>query len=86
MRALVVSVAATVPETSDTLRRELEMWEVAWMAPQEATFEVDVKVKADELTKNKAEWLKKAKKKKWNDEMEKELIEEYRRRFGEKVQ
>jgi len=33
----------------------------------------------------KAEWLKKAKKKKWNEELEKELVDEYRGKLGERV-
>lgn len=33
----------------------------------------------------KATWLKNAKKKKWNDEMEKELIEEYKSKLSSRV-
>lgn len=33
----------------------------------------------------KAEWLKKAKKKKWNEELEKELVEDYRNKLMERV-
>ena len=33
----------------------------------------------------KANWLKNAKKKKWNEELEKEMIDDYRNKLGEKI-
>lgn len=76
---ILTDVALSIPEMADGLRKELEMWDVTWREDE------DPKVKADELQKTKAEWLKKAKKKKWNDDMERELVEEYRRKLTERV-
>ena len=60
------------------------MWDVVWREPTDLTPE-EIKARADQLTKDKAEWLKKAKKKKWTDEMEKELVEDYKRKLNERV-
>lgn len=62
------------------------MWEYVFKVPgeQDPTPE-ELKIRQDEFTKMKAEWLKKAKKKKWNEELEKELIEDYRKRLQERV-
>lgn len=60
------------------------MWEYTFHEPEDLTPE-KAKAKLEEFTKMKANWLKNAKKKKWNDEMEKELIEEYKTKLGAKV-
>lgn len=56
------------------------MWEVVWREPQETDGEPEKKAKDDEIAKIKAEWLKKAKKKKWGEEDEKNLVADYRKR------
>ena len=84
---MLLNVASGVPEVGDNLRRELDMWDTTWYAPSNNDLtDQEIKAKAEEIARNKAEWLKKAKKKKWTDEMEKELIEEYKKKLGERVQ
>lgn len=55
-------------EFNDTARKELEMWEVPWREPQDTDGEAEKKARDDEVAKIKAEWLKKAKKKKWGED------------------
>lgn len=82
----MLEVAMGVPEVSDSLRKELEIWDLNWFQPSDIEpTEQETKIKAESLLKEKAEWLKRAKKKKWNDEMEKELIEEYKKKLMERV-
>lgn len=79
-------VALSIPETSENLRKELDMWDIIWKEPTNIDPTVEeLKFKADELAKSKAEWLKRAKKKKWNEEMEKELYDGYRKRLTDSV-
>lgn len=51
------------------------MWDSTWREDE------DPVKKAEDLVKVKAEWLKKAKKKKWNEELEKELVDDYRNKL-----
>ena len=43
------------------------MWEVPFREPLETDTEDDLKARKDEVDKIKAEWLKRAKKKKWGE-------------------
>lgn len=86
MRDMLSKVAFSIPEISENLRKELDMWDTVWKEPTEMnTTPEELKLKADELARNKNEWLKRAKKKKWNDEMEKELSDDYRKKLTERV-
>ena len=58
----------------DEARKELDMWEVPFREPLESDTEEELKARKDEVDKIKAEWLKRAKKKKWGEEDEKEMI------------
>lgn len=44
------------------------MWEVPFTEPTEEESEADTKAREEEVAKIKAEWLKRAKKKKWTPE------------------
>jgi hypothetical protein len=44
------------------------MWEVPFREPTEHDTPEDLKARKEEIDKVKAEWLKKAKKKKWGEE------------------
>ncbi|CAD8058113.1 unnamed protein product [Paramecium primaurelia] len=84
VKDLLGDVANQVPQLSEDMRKELQMWEYTFHEPEDLTPE-KAKAKLDEFNKMKANWLKNAKKKKWNDDMEKELIEEYKNKLGIKV-
>lgn len=63
------------------------MWEYIFRPPSdEKDFtEAELKQFEDEKAKIKAEWMKKTKKKKWTDEEEKKMIEDYRASLFGKV-
>jgi hypothetical protein len=83
---MIMDVAYEVPTLAETVRKEIDMWEYTFKVPSDndPTPE-EIKAKNDELTKIKAEWLKKAKKKKWTDDNERELIEDYRKKLSDRV-
>lgn len=69
----------------DEVRREMDMWEIPFREPLETDTEEDEKVRKEEVEKIKAEWLKRAKKKKWGEEEEKEMINQYKSKVQAKV-
>lgn len=86
VRELLSKVSLSIAgEFNDTARKELDMWEVPWREPQDADAEPEKKARDDELAKIKAEWLKKAKKKKWGEEDEKNMLADYRKRVEERA-
>ena len=64
----------------DAARKELDMWEVPFREPLEADSPEDLKARKEEIDKIKAEWVKKAKKKKWGEEEEKEMVNEFKKK------
>ncbi len=53
------------------------MWQTTFRQPTDND-EEDLKIKKDQMDKVKAEWLKRTKKKKWGEEEDKQMMEEYR--------
>lgn len=51
----------------DTARKELDMWEVPFREPLITDTPEEEKARKEEIEKIKAEWVKKAKKKKWGE-------------------
>lgn len=83
---MILDTVYEVPALSEAVRKELDMWEYNFKVPseQDPTPE-EIKQKNDEINKIKAEWLKRTKKKKWTEENEKEMIEDYKKKFSERV-
>ena len=69
----------------DAARKELDMWEVPFREPLQTDTEDDLKARKEEVDKIKAEWVKKAKKKKWGEEDEKEMVNEFKKKVQEKT-
>ncbi|CAK77947.1 unnamed protein product (macronuclear) [Paramecium tetraurelia] len=85
VKDLLGDVANQVPQLSEDMRKELQMWEYTFHEPEDLTPE-KAKAKLDEFNKNESKLVEECpKKKKWNDDMEKELIEEYKTKLGAKV-
>ena len=61
------------------------MWEVPFREPLESDTEEELKARKDEVDKIKAEWLKRAKKKKWGEEDEKEMISWFKKKAVAKI-
>lgn len=55
-------------EYVDSARKDLDMWEIPFREPLETDTPEDLKARKEEVDKIKAEWVKKAKKKKWGEE------------------
>ena len=53
------------------------MWQTTFRQPTDND-EEDLKIKKDQMDKVKAEWLKRTKKKKWGEEEDKQMMEDYR--------
>ena len=58
-------------DLGDAVRKEMDMWEIPFREPLESDTEEELKLRKEEVEKIKAEWVKKAKKKKWGEEEEK---------------
>lgn len=56
------------------------MWEVAFREPTEHDTPEELKLRKEEVDKTKAEWVKKAKKKKWGPEEEAEMVNEFKKK------
>ncbi|KAL4481803.1 hypothetical protein ABPG74_007892 [Tetrahymena malaccensis] len=80
-------LACNVPAVSDKVKEEMGMWEYVFRPPlQERDFtEQELKQFEDEKAKIKADWMKKAKKKKWTDDDEKKMIEDYRNQLSTRI-
>ena len=52
---------------ADAVRKEMDMWEIPFREPLETDTEEELKARKEEVDKVKAEWVKKAKKKKWGE-------------------
>lgn len=69
----------------DAARKELDMWEVAFREPSEHDTPEELKQRKEEVDKIKAEWVKKAKKKKWGPEEEAEIVNEFKKKVQAKT-
>ena len=86
LRKKVVSIVENLPIISDTVRKEIDMWDNTFISPGDKPIsEEELRVREEELNKVKAEWLKKAKKKKWEKEDEKNLIAQYSATVNERM-
>lgn len=63
------------------------MWDYVFRPPlNERDFtEQEIKIFEDEKQKIKAEWIKKSKKKKWTEEDDKKMIDDYRNALSNKI-
>lgn len=86
-RSVVGALVEAIPAVADQTRKDLEMWEwTGRLAPREREpTEEEKKKENDDLARIKAEWLKKAKKKKWTEDDEKQLVEKYRQTTIDRV-
>lgn len=66
----VGQTAYKLGESAASVRKELDMWEMTFREPLTTDTPDDLKARKEEIDKIKAEWLKKAKKKKWGEEEE----------------
>lgn len=61
------------------------MWEVPFREPLQHDTPDDLKLRKEEVDKIKAEWLKKAKKKKWGAQEQAEMIKEFKKKVQVKT-
>lgn len=61
------------------------MWQVPFRQPLDTDTEDDLKARKQEVEKIKAEWLKRTKKKKWGEEEEKLMVEDFKNKVRAKV-
>lgn len=69
----------------DAARKELEMWEVPFREPTLNDTPEELKLRKEEVDKIKAQWVKKAKKKKWGAEEEAEMVNEFKKKVQAKT-
>lgn len=72
---------------SDKIKEEIGMWDYVFRPPlNERDFtDQEMKLFEDEKTKIKTEWIKKTKKKKWVEEDDKKMIDDYRNALSNKI-
>lgn len=80
IHSFLTTIAFNLPATVEKVREDIGMWETSSFRPpsNERDFtEAEFKAMEDDKAKVKAEWMKRTKKKKWSDDEEKKMYEDY---------
>jgi len=79
VKDFIWKLGCAMPTIADKTREELGMWESTFRPPPDDRDFTDAEIKTieDEKNKIKNDWLKKTKRKKWEKEDDKKMMEDY---------